>query len=57
MTNLFWYTNEEGENVMENYYGDFNAACRIASKWADEHNECCYVNCDEDIVGVVWPLA
>lgn len=52
MEDLFWFTNEEGENVIEDYYGDVDSALRIARKWSDEHNECCYVNCGEDIVGV-----
>ena len=55
MTNLFWFSNEEGENVVADYFGDLYAALRIAAKWADEHNECCYVNCNKDIVGVAWP--
>lgn len=55
MTNLFWFSNEEGENVVADYFGDLYAALRIAAKWADEHNECCFVNCNKDIVGVAWP--
>ena len=54
MTNLYWFTNEDGENVLNDFCGTEKEAIKYAEKQAEILGEDIYVNCREDIVDVVF---
>ena len=57
MKNLYWFTDEDGENILDDFRGTEKQAVKYAEKQARVLNENIYINCDEDIVDVAfaWP--
>lgn len=54
MKNLYWFTNEEGENILDDYYGTEEDAIKYAGN-AHEKLKCAiYINCGEDIIDVLF---
>lgn len=54
MKNLYWFTNEDGENILNDFRGTEQEAVKYAEEQAEILGEDIYVNCGEDIVGVVF---
>lgn len=54
MKNRYLFTNEDGENVLNDYYGTEKEAIKYAEKQAKILGEDVYVNCGEDIVSVSY---
>ena len=53
----FYFTNENGDDIVGDYRGNIRGARRAAQNYADKHNETVSINdCEtEDIVDVVFP--
>lgn len=54
MKNLYWFTNDEGENVLNDFCGTEKEAVRYAEEQAKILGEDIYVNYGEDIVDVAY---
>lgn len=54
MENLYWFSNNYGENILDDFYGTEKEAVEYAEKQAKALNEDIYINCNEDIVNVVF---
>lgn len=54
MENLYWFTNDDGENILNDFYGTEKEAVEYAEKQARILGEDIYVNCEEDIVDVAF---
>ena len=54
MTNRYWFTNEDGENVLNDFCGTEKQAVEYAEEQAEILGENIYVNCGEDIVDVAY---
>lgn len=54
MKNLYWFTNNEGESVLNDFCGTEQEAVEHAEEQAKILGEDIYVNCGEDIVDVVF---
>ena len=57
MSRRFYFTNEEAENIMNDYIGNIRGARSRAQFYADLFGEIIYINdCGtEDIVDVIFP--
>ena len=54
MKNRYWFTNEDGENVLNDFFGTEKQAVKYAEEQAKILGEDVYVNCEEDIVDVAY---
>lgn len=54
MTNLYWFTNNDGENILNDFRGTEREAVKYAEEQAKILGEDIYVNCGEDIVDVAF---
>lgn len=54
MENLYWFTDEEGENILDDFCGTKKQAIRYAEKQAVALGQTIYINCGEDIVDVAY---
>lgn len=54
MKNLYWFTNEDGENVLNDLFGTEKEAIKYAEEQAVTLGQTIYINCDEDIVDVAF---
>lgn len=54
MENRYWFTNEDGENVLYDFYGTEKEAVKYAQEQAEILGEDIYVNCEEDIVDIAY---
>lgn len=54
MTNLYWFTNECGENILNDFSGTEQEAVKYAEEQAEILGEDIYINCGEDIVDVAF---
>ena len=54
MTNLYWFTNNDGENILNDFHGTEQEAVKYAEEQAKILGEDIYVNCGEDIVDVAF---
>lgn len=54
----FYFTNEDADNIINDYCGNIRGARRVAQDYVDKHNELVYINdcATEDIVDVIFPL-
>ena len=54
MKNMYWFTNKDGENVLNDFYGTEKQAVKYAEEQAERLGEDIFVNCGEDIVDVAF---
>ncbi len=54
MTNRYWFTNEDGENILDDFCGTEKDAIRYAEEQASVLEQTIYINCGEDIVDVAY---
>ena len=54
MKNRYWFTNEDGENVLNDFIGTEKEAVKYAEEQAEILGEDIYVNCGEDIIDVAY---
>lgn len=54
MDKLYWFTNDDGDNVIKDFYGTEHEATYFAEEQAKILGEDITINCDSDIVGVVY---
>ena len=56
MRQRFYFTNEDGDNIMNDHIGTVKGAITKAQKYADNHGCDVYVNscCPDEIVEVVF---
>lgn len=54
MTNLYWFTNDDGENILDDFRGTKKEAVQYAEAQAKILGEDIYINCGEDIVYVAF---
>lgn len=54
MKNRYWFTNEDGENVLNDLCGTEKQAIKYAEKQAKILGEDIYINCGEDIVDIAF---
>lgn len=54
MKNLYWFTNEDGENVLNDLCGTEKEAIKYAEEQAVTLGQTIYINCGEDIVDVAY---
>ena len=54
MKNRYWFTNEDGENMLNDFCGTEKEAVKYAEEQAKILCEDVYVNCGEDIVDVAY---
>lgn len=54
MKNLYWFTNDDGENVLNDFHGTEREAVQYAEEQAAVLGETIYINCNEDIVDVAY---
>ena len=52
--NLYWFTNEDGKNILNDFYGTEKEAIRYAEEHASISEQTIYINCGEDIVDVAY---
>ena len=52
--NRYWFTNEDGENVLNDFCGTEKEAVRYAEEQASILEQTIYINCGEDIVDVAY---
>lgn len=52
----FYFTDEEGNNIINDHIGNIRGARTKAKKYAEEHNETVYINdCEtDDIIDVIF---
>lgn len=50
----YWFTNEGGENVLNDFLGTEKEAVEYAEKQASALGQTIYINCGEDIVDVAY---
>lgn len=53
MKELYWFTNDNGDNVLNDFYGTEDEAIIYAQKYAKILKEDIFINCHEEIVNVV----
>lgn len=54
MENSYWFTNEDGENILNDFWGTEEQAVRYAEEQASVLEQAIYINCGEDIVDVAF---
>ena len=56
MNRYFWFTDENGDNIMYDYAGTLTGAIKNAEEYQREYPGCgtIYINEGEDIVACVW---
>lgn len=54
MDKLYWFTNDDGDKVMKDFYGTEQEATYFAEEQAKILGEDITINCDSDIAGVVY---
>ncbi len=54
MDNLYWFTNEDGENIIKDFYGTEKEAVAYAREQAKILGEDIVINCGEDIIDWVY---
>ena len=52
MENRYWFTNLDGENVLDDFVGTEKEAVKYAEEKAEILGEDIYVNCGEDVIDV-----
>lgn len=52
--NSYWFTNEDGENILNDFWGTEEQAVRYAEEQASVLEQTIYINCGEDIVDVAF---
>ncbi len=52
--NRYWFTNEDGENVLNDFCGTEKEAIKYAEEQANALGQTIYINCGEDIVDVAY---
>lgn len=56
MENLYWFTNEDGENILNDFHGTEEETVKYAEEQAKILGEDIFVNCGEDIIDVAFAL-
>ena len=54
MKNRYWFTNEDGENILNDFCGTEKEAVKYAEEQASALEQTIYINCGEDIVDVAY---
>ena len=54
MDKLYWFTNDEGDNIIKDFYGTEQEASLFAVEQARILGEDITINCDSDIVGFAY---
>lgn len=54
MDKLYWFTNDEGDNIIKDFYGTEQEAYLFAEEQARILGEDITINCDSDIVGFAY---
>ena len=54
MKNRYWFTNEDGENILNDFCGTEKEAVEYAEEQASALEQSIYINCGEDIVDVAY---
>lgn len=54
MKNSYWFTNEDGENILYDFYGTEHEAMQYAQEQAKVLGETIYINSGEDIVDIAY---
>lgn len=54
MKNRYWFTNEDGENILNDFCGTEKEAIKYAEKQASALGQTIYINCGEDIIDVAF---
>ena len=54
MKNRYWFTNEDGKNILNDFCGTEKEAVRYAEKQASVLVQTIYINCGEDIIDVAY---
>lgn len=54
MKNRYWFTNEDGKNILNDFCGTEKEAVKYAEEQASTLGQTIYINCGEDIVDVVF---
>lgn len=54
MKNLFWFTNDDGDSILSDFYGTEKEAMEYAQKEADRLGQDVYINCGEDMIDVAF---
>lgn len=55
MSKLYWFTDEDGNNIMIDHHGYLKGAIKKAAKYSNEYKIDVYINEGEDIVDVIFP--
>ncbi len=54
MKNRYWFTNDDGENILNDFHGTEQEAIKYAEEQANALGQTIYINCGEDIVDVAY---
>ena len=54
MKNRYWFTNEDGKNILNDFCGTEKEAVKYEEEQASTLGQTIYINCGEDIVDVVF---
>ena len=54
MKNRYWFTNEDGENILNDFCGTEKEVVKYAEEQASALEQTIYINCGEDIVDVAY---
>ena len=54
MKNRYWFTNEDGENFLNDFLGTEKEALKYAEEQAGALGQTIYINCGEDIIDVAF---
>lgn len=52
---LYWFTNDMGENILSDYFGNLEDAVAYAQYWANKLHVCININEGDDIIDWVYP--
>lgn len=52
--NLYWFTNDVGDNVLPDFYGTEKEAVEYATEAAEKSGEDITINCGSDIVDIAY---
>ncbi len=52
--NLYWFTNDTGDNVLSDFYGTEKEAVEYATEAAEKLGEDITINCSSDIVDIAY---
>lgn len=52
--NLYWFTNDAGDNILADFYGTEKEAVEYAEGQASVLGQTIYINCGEDIIDIAY---